>query len=270
MRLKDKAAIVTGAAGGIGRAIALAFVTQGASVVATDINRAGLEQTGTLAGPKCVSHVADVASAADWRAVAALARDRVGAVHVLVNNAVWNVVKPITDLADAEWTRIFDVGLTAAFLGMKTAIPMMVAAGGGVIINICSVHHIHYYPGHPAYAAMKGGLASLTCQVALEYGPKKIRCNTISPGFVETERTLAYPSEDDRRMNLEAHPIGRVGHADDIASAAVFLASDEAGFITGVDLVVDGGATLAAPAAYLKPSLRAMWRASRIHMEDEP
>ncbi|HYG57518.1 MAG TPA: SDR family oxidoreductase [Symbiobacteriaceae bacterium] len=265
MRLNGKAALVTGAAHGIGRGIVQAFVREGARVLATDIDPEGLAETARLV--KCETLVADAASPDDWAGALAHARQIFGGLQILVNNATWFARAPLTELSEADWHRTLDVGLTSVFLGMKVAIPLMEAGGGGAVVNISSMNQVRFNPGFGAYAAMKAGLSALTQQAALEYGPRGIRCNAISPGFIETERTR-YPSVAEYRLNLEAYPVGRVGNVADVAMAAVFLASDEAGFITGVDLLVDGGTTLGAVAAYLKPSLRSAWRPGRVVIEE--
>lgn len=267
MRLKSKVALVTGAAHGIGRGITLAFIREGARVLAMDVDAGGLAETAHLAGPECEVLEADVTLSQDWGRAVQRVREAFGGLHILVNNATWYAVRPIAEMADEDWERTLQSGLTSVYLGTKAAIPVMRRSGGGSIINLSSMNQVRFNPGHGAYAAMKGGVTALSRQVALEYGPQGIRCNAISPGFIETERT-SYPSEEERRLNLECYPVGRVGQVDDVASAAVFLAGDESGFITGIDLLVDGGTSLGAISGYVKPALRSLWRAGRIRIED--
>lgn len=269
MRLQGKVALVTGAASGIGRGIAVAYVREGARVLATDLNEDGLTETARQAGPNLHPLVSDVTSSAGWKTAVSQAVSMGGGLHILVNNACRYVVKPLTEITEPEWHDTLDSGLTSVYLGMKAAIPVLTQSGGGSIINIASMNQVRYNPAHGAYAAMKAGVVAVTRQVALEYGPRGIRCNAISPGLIETERTRP-TSNEDRQLNLECYPVGRIGRVEDVAMAAVFLASEESSFITGVDLLVDGGTTLGAIAGYVKPRLRAWWRSGRVRIEHEP
>jgi len=265
MRLKEKVALITGAGNGIGRGIALSYVSEGARVIATDIDSDGLKETARLAGSQCEIILADASDPAAWDSVTTHVERTYGALDVLVNNATWYVVKPLTEIEYNDWTQTLQCALTSVYLGMKHGIPVMMSGGGGAIINLSSINQIRFNPGHGAYAAAKAGVTALTKQVALEYGSLGIRCNSISPGFIETERTTLQ-SDEERLLNVECYPVGRHGETQDVARAAVFLGCEESSFITGHDLVVDGGTTLGAIAGYLRPSLRSRWRPDNIHI----
>lgn len=232
-RLEGKVAIVTGAAGDIGRAIVQRFEAEGARVVGVDISLVG--------DGHC-----DVGDAASVAAAVKRAEQRFGALHILVNNAA--VVTPyeaVPVLAEAEWRRALDVNLTGAFLMSKFAIPAMLRAGSGSIIHMASQMGHVGAPGRAAYGVTKAALIQLAKIMALDHGAQGIRVNSLSPGAVMTSRVIArYGSAEAVRANLEAkYPLGRIGSVADVASAALFLASDEAAFVTGADFLVDGGYT---------------------------
>ena len=245
--LAGKIALVTGAGSGIGRAIALAFADAGAAVGCADIDAAAAKATcdavtGERAHPlSCDVSREDDAAAAVKATVAAF-----GAVHVLVNAAA--ATDPngsVLDLTRADWDRVFAVNVTGAFLMSKAALPAMIAAGGGSIIHIASQLGRVGGEKRAVYCATKGALIQLAKAMAIDHAAQNIRVNTLSPGAVETQR-LVYrygDMETARRLGGPKHLMNRLGQPDEIARAALFLASDASSFMTGADLLVDGGYT---------------------------
>lgn len=242
-RNAGRVAVVTGAASGIGAATARRLAAEGATVVLTDVD-AGVEQVA--AGIKAAGGRADalLADAADERAWAGVVdhAGRFGPVDVLVSNAFTVDVAPAGELGADSWNRQLAVNLGAAFLGFKACLPGLrrsTAPGGGAVVLISSVHAAVGVPGHPAYAAAKGGLTALARQLAVDYGPA-IRVNSVLPGPVLSRAWDMVP-EDDRRRSAAATVLGRLGDPAEVAAAIAFLASGEASFVTGASLVVDGG-----------------------------
>jgi NAD(P)-dependent dehydrogenase (short-subunit alcohol dehydrogenase family) len=249
-RLREKVAIVTGAGAGIGRAISIAFAAEGARVLCTDIDGERSSATAaaiTAAGGVAKAVTCDVSQSAAARAAVAAVIDGFGALHILVNNAaVFPRSVPITDLDDAEWDRALAVNIGGAFHMSKHAIPQIRASGGGSIIHIASQMGRVGNPGDAAYCATKGALLTLAKAMALDHAGDGIRVNTLSPGGVATEqmaREFGDMATAERDWGRARHPLGRLGRPEEIAQAAVFLASDESSFMTGADLLVDGGYT---------------------------
>jgi NAD(P)-dependent dehydrogenase (short-subunit alcohol dehydrogenase family) len=246
-RLDGKVAIVTGAGGGIGGAISRQFAGEGAAVVCIDIDGAAVAETVeaiNAAGGRAESLATDVASEEVAIEAVSLARERFDRLDVLVSNAVYDLpLAPLTEISYADWRRTMEVNLDAAFLLSKHAIPVMAAGGGGSIILVASQLGRVARPGRPWYCAAKGGLINLAKAMALDHADQNIRVNSLSPGPVETGRYLKnFP---DLQSARESHHtlLGRLGVPDEIAAGAVFLASDESSFMTGSDLLIDGGYT---------------------------
>ncbi len=271
-RFAGKVAIVTGAATGIGRATGLQLAAEGASLVlTTSRNAAGLDATVTAAkelGASVVGLVADAARSDDAAATVEQAMTNFGRLDVLVANAAYQHPRqPADQLPVHEWDQTLAVGLTGVFLAAKHAIPAMLAtAGRGAIVNVSSVNSGIHAPGLPAYSAAKGGVDALTRQLALEYGPRGVRVNAVNPGLIAVETVAAFLDEnpDEADAARESHPLNRFGRPDEVAKAIAFLASDEASFISGVTLAVDGGLSIQSAAAVLRPGLRQGWRDGRV------
>jgi NAD(P)-dependent dehydrogenase (short-subunit alcohol dehydrogenase family) len=249
MQLAGKAALICGAGGGICRAIAVAFAEAGASVACGDIDPVASAETARLvsqAGGRSLSQACDAASESETFAIAAAAYQAFGRLDILVSGAApHDPSGTIIETSLADWQRVLDINLTGAFLLSRAVLPSMIAGGGGSIIFIASQLGRVGSAGRAAYCATKGALIQLAKVMAIDHAAQNIRVNTLSPGAVETQRTLnRYGSFSAARERLGAkHLTGRLGRPDEIAGAAVFLASDAASFITGSDLLVDGGYT---------------------------
>ncbi|QGP93126.1 Dihydroanticapsin 7-dehydrogenase [Neomoorella glycerini] len=251
MRLAGKVAIITGAGSGIGRASALAFAREGARVVAADINeetcRATVEAIKERGG-RAVAVRVDVTKAADCQRMVNTALEHFGKLDVLFNNAGINHAARLHETLEEDWDRVLAVNLKSIFLCSKYAIPALIQNGGGSIINTASPAGLVGLRGLAAYCASKGGVISLSKNMALDYAPYNIRVNYICPGVIYTPMTQAIIAthEDPQKFEEEyskMRPLGRFGKPEEIANAAVFLASDESSFMTGASIVMDGGFT---------------------------
>ena len=241
--LNGKTAAVTGAGSGIVRAIARAFAAAGARVACLDLNEPAAAATAKDCDGLAVR--CDVSSESDARTAIARVREAFGALHVLVNDAA--AADPsgtVVECPASEWDKVFAVNVRGAFLMSKFAVPLIAESGGGAIIHIASqLGHVGS-KRRAVYCSTKGALLQLAKAMAIDHAAEKIRVNTISPGAVETDRMLRFGSMEDARKALgPLHVLGRLGTPDEIAAAAVFLAGDAASFITGADLLVDGGYT---------------------------
>jgi NAD(P)-dependent dehydrogenase (short-subunit alcohol dehydrogenase family) len=247
MRLEGKVAIVTGAGGGIGTAICRRFAAEGAALFGIDVDGAALTTmaaSARAAGARVATLIGDVAEEAVAEAAVARARDELGGPDVLVSNAACDLpLGPVTGIALADWRRTMAVNLDAAFLLSKHAIPAMQARGGGSIILIASQLGRVARPGRPWYCAAKGALIQLAKAMALDHAGQNIRVNSLSPGPVETARYLR--NFDTLAAARASHHtlVGRLGSPDEIAAGALYLASEDSSFVTGADLLIDGGYT---------------------------
>ena len=248
MRLENKVALISGGARGIGAAVAKIFAQEGAKLVICDI----LEDEGrktaeeiTAAGGECVFVRLDVTSETDWEQAAAEVTSRFGRLDILVNNAGITARGNVEETSVADWTRPMDINVKGAFLGSKQAIPIMRAGGGGSIINISSGAGIAPQPGTSgAYAASKGAVRIFSKSTAIQYAAENIRCNSVHPGPIETDMLRATrPAENNLEIMKGRVPLGRFGRAEEIAYGVLYLASDESSFVTGSELVIDGGRT---------------------------
>jgi NAD(P)-dependent dehydrogenase (short-subunit alcohol dehydrogenase family) len=250
--LKDKVAVVTGAATGIGRASALLFAREGARVVIGDVNETEAQHTLRQADGEMQFVRCDVQSTADVNALLQAAIDRYGRIDVMFNNAGRNFFGKVHEISDEQWEACLSLNLGGVFRGMRAAIPHMLRQGGGSIINTASIQAIVAFPNFAAYEAAKGGIVALTRAAALDYGADKIRVNAICPGVVRTpiNPDLMDPARDSgaqmERWTRET-PIQRVGEAEDIANIALYLASDESAWTTGQYFLVDGGLSIKGP-----------------------
>ena len=246
-KLDGKVAIVTGAASGIGRATALLFAREGAKLVAADWHddtASDLMTQIASAGGEATFVKTDVSNPDDVQRMVQTAVDSYGRLDVLFNNAgIEGEQGPTADCTIENFDHVIAVNLKGVFLGMKFAIPAMLQSGGGSIINTASVAGVVGFPGIPAYTASKGGVIQLTKTAALEYATQGIRVNAICPGVIETPMVERFVSAGpEARAAIEAsEPVGHMGKPEDIASMALFLASDESAFCTGAPFIVDGG-----------------------------
>jgi NAD(P)-dependent dehydrogenase (short-subunit alcohol dehydrogenase family) len=251
MRLANKIALITGAGSGIGRAMGEVFAEEGARVFVVDVNDEAAAQTAeriTERGGVAASWRADVSRSEEVQAMVAGCLAQFGRIDILCNNAGIGSTQSVVDTPEELWDRVFAVNVRGTFLGCKYVIPHMVNAGGGVIVNTASVAGLIGIRNRAAYCASKAAVVLLTKSVAVDFVRQNIRCNCVCPATVDSpwvERLLAAaPDPAAERAALEARqPMGRLGTPDEVARAALYLASDDAAFITGSELVIDGGWT---------------------------
>ena len=251
MKLKNKVAIVTGGAMGIGKGIARVFVREGARVVIADVNRAEGEKAATelAAGTGEVVFIhCDVSSESSIREMIEKTLAQFKALHVLVNNAGIGVYKPVLETSTEEWDRCLAVNLRGVFLCSKYAIPHIKQAGGGAIVNVASVHSYQNVGGTAPYAASKGGVVALTRVMAIDHGRDKIRVNAICPGWIDTPLIKGIFAGDadpvKAKQAVERRQVlGRLGEPEEVGETAAFLASEESSYITGASIMVDNGMT---------------------------
>ena len=245
--MSGKVALVMGGGAGTGRAIALAFAREGASVAIADINDEGGQGTLALlqkAGVPALYENANMASAEDIQRLLARVQAELGGLHMVANNAALGVPNtPVTELTEAQWDRCMGVTLRGVWLCMKYQLPLIEASGGGAIVNVASVSGMRGEAFQSAYAAAKGGVINLSKTVAVEYAKRGVRVNTVCPGGINTGGMAFYLEKmpDLAEKTRNAHAMGRLAEPEEIADAVVYLCSERASFITGHDLVVDGG-----------------------------
>ena len=249
MRLYGKRAIVTGCGSGIGEAIAVRFASEGADVWGVDWNRAAGERVAReigQSGGRMTFYEADVSQEGAVERMVSECASRLGGIDILVNNAAVQHEVLLHETSMEQWHRMIDVNLGGVFLGCKFALPIMIERGGGVIINMSSVMGLVADPKLAVYCATKGGILAMTRAIAIAYGRQGIRATCICPGDVDTPLNQvyfnSYPDPAAARTAIEEHyPLGRIATPDEIARVAAFLASDDAAFITGTHVLVDGG-----------------------------
>ena len=253
MRLDGKVALITGGASGMGRVASELFASEGAKVVLTDVNDDAGEEAAAAAGNGAAYVHADVSKEEDAKRMIDTAVDRFGKLDVLYNNAG---IMPGDDgsvhsTEKRVWDVVLDVNVKGVAFGCKFGIPAMLESGGGSIINVASfVAWMGAATSQTAYTASKGAVLSMTREIAVEYARKGIRCNALCPGPIETPLLMQLLSDEEKKQRRFVHiPMGRLGRAEELAKAALFLASDDSSFMTGASLIVDGGVT----AAYVTP-----------------
>ncbi|WP_258115326.1 SDR family NAD(P)-dependent oxidoreductase [Levilactobacillus yiduensis] len=245
-RLDGKIALVTGGAAGIGLATVKRFLAEGATVVFTDINvKAGEKVAADLDSPKAVFMPQDVSQEADWEKVVKATLDKFGTIDILFNNAgIFRLIN-LPEITEKQWDQLMNINVKGVFFGMKHVIPIMAAKKSGAVVNTSSIAGLAGSPQATLYGASKGAVRLMTKDAAIEYAPSQVRVNSVHPGLIETEMAdyasdvYAAPKTDLGKM----HPLGRLGKASEVAATVAFLASDDASFITGAEIPVDGGVT---------------------------
>jgi len=244
-RLSGKVALISGAARGMGESEARLFAREGAQVVLGDIledqGRAAVENIAQQGGSATFVPL-DVTREQDWQRAVETAEQTYGRLDILVNNAGIVRMAPLDETSLEAWNEVIGVNQTGVFLGMKHAVPAMRRAGGGSIVNISSIAGLIGLPNIPAYQASKGAVRLLTKNAAVQYATDKIRVNSVHPGRIETPMTAPLAPER-REMLLRLTPLGRDGTAEEVAYGVLYLASDESSYVTGTELVIDGGYT---------------------------
>lgn len=252
-RVAGKVAVITGAASGLGAESARRLAREGAAVVLTDLAEAAgeaLADSIAAGGASAVFVRHDVTDEGQWAAVVKTAADRFGRIDVLVNSAGVGSGEPLMEMSLEAWRRILSINLDGTFLGMRAVGPVMAQGGGGSIINLSSILGKVGQPGAAAYCASKGGVLMLSKAAALEWAPAGIRVNSVHPGYIDTPMVAGALQRSEngnvlRDLLISRHALGRLGVPREIADGVVFLASDESSFMTGSELVIDGGYTAA-------------------------
>ena len=249
MRLKDQVAIVTGAASGFGAEIAAQYIAEGAKVAVADINGAGAQSVAAALGANAIAVTCDVTKRADIEALVKVTVERFGKLDIVVNNAGWtHKNQPLLDVDEATFDRVYDINVKSIFFMVHAVVPLMRKQKSGVILNIGSTAGIRPRPGLTWYNSSKGAVNLMSKSLAVELGPDNIRVNAICPVMGATgllESFMGMPdTPENRKKFIATIPMGRLSTPLDIAKAAVFLASDDAEFITGVEFPVDGGRTV--------------------------
>jgi NAD(P)-dependent dehydrogenase (short-subunit alcohol dehydrogenase family) len=235
MRLQDKAALITGAGSGIGRAIALEFAREGARLLLTDVNDEAGRAVAAELGEAARYRACDVSREDEVRAAVQAALDELGGLDVMVNNA---------GVAQRDWDTTIAVNLSGVYYGCRHAAEAMAARGGGAIVNISSMLGLIGIGAEDPYVAAKHGVVGLTRNFAIAYGPRGVRVNCVNPGWIETQMTAVLRENEALKQQIEQQtPLQRFGTPEEVAKAVLFLASEESSFVTGTPLVIDGGWT---------------------------
>ena len=248
MRLENKVALISGGARGMGASEAILFASEGAKVVIGDVLEDEGRQTEAQineSGGECLFLRLDVTSESNWQDAVAATVSRFGKLDILVNNAGIFPLGTVEDTSEDLWDRVMAINAKGVFMGTKYAIPEMRKTGGGSIINISSIAGLIGSRGAAAYGASKGAVRIFTKSTAIQYAADGIRANSVHPGIIETPMSIPtiLTTEEQRDTQINRTPLGRIGTADDVASGILFLASDESSFMTGSELVIDGGLT---------------------------
>ena len=248
MRLENKVALISGGARGMGAAEAILFAGEGAKVVIGDVLEDEGRQTEAQineSGGECLFLRLDVTSESNWQDAVAATVSRFGKLDILVNNAGIFPLGTVEDTSEDLWDRVMAINAKGVFMGTKHASPEMRKTGGGAIINISSIAGLIGSRGAAAYGASKGAVRIFTKSTAIQYAADGIRANSVHPGIIETPMSIPtiLTTEEQRDTQINRTPLGRIGTADDVASGILFLASDESSFMTGSELVIDGGLT---------------------------
>lgn len=247
MRLTGKVAVITGAGSGMGEETAKLFAREGATVVATDINLEAVTrvvETIRSNGGEAIAFQHDVTSRNDWENIYNEVQSVCGKLDVLVNNAGIALATPFLDQTEEDWARTYRINIDGVMLGTQYAIPLMEQNGGGSIVNISSISALTGMAGAGAYTASKGAVRSLTKAAAVDYGKHNIRVNSVHPGYIVTPMSAPHMEHPDYKQHfLNQIALPNLGRAEEVATAVLFLASDEANHITGIELPVDGGVT---------------------------
>jgi len=246
MRLENKVAIITGAGGGMGAETARLFARNGAAVVISDVFDGGDEVASSIrdGGGRAAFIQSDVTQVDDWKRLVSATVERFGKLDILINNAGLSNLGLSDPMSLEGWEQLMGVNADGPFFGIRAAIPVMVEGGGGSIVNISSVMGIVGSPGHPAYHASKGAVRTLTKAIAVTYGPQGIRANSVHPGIMPPMRAGGGGGDQVQAMRAglaKMLPLRRLGTSSDLANGVLFLASDESSYITGAELVIDGG-----------------------------
>lgn len=242
MRLTNKVSIITGGGSGIGKAIAQAFHREGAGVVIAGRHQAKLDDASCEIGANCLPVAADVSKASDVQRLVGTALGKFQRINVLVNNAAVLLPGTAESLSEEDFDQTFNINVRGLWLLSRAVLPQMRATGGGSIINIASVLSMLGARNRVAYSASKGAVMAMTKAMALDHAAENIRVNCICPGIVATEMVARFSLDENAlRQRVAMHPMGRFGQPEDVASAAIFLASDESGWTTGSVITVDGG-----------------------------